>query len=291
MHSQYIQTIAQITAWARAEHDIQGVIMIGSQARENRPSDQWSDLDLMVLVGDQDRWMADNAWFERFGAVACHFDEIVPLHFLTWRWCVKRVLYTDHRDVDFSILPYAQVEEVFAANEHILAKGYQVIYDTGAGALEEKLCAILQASEQETPQPLSAAALHELVSDLLFHVIWSFKKIKRGELWVALGCINCYMRGLLLQLIEAYNLAARPEPDYLQYNGRFLEQRTDAETLVALAGCFTRYDEAEAAAALQHMLAFICAAYQAICARTGTTFDAALCERIQKMVLEIKAES
>ena len=66
----------------------------------------------MVFSGHPQMWMAENTWFGCFGDVVTFFDEIVPLHFTNWSWCVKRVLYSDLRDVDFSILPFDHLDEV-----------------------------------------------------------------------------------------------------------------------------------------------------------------------------------
>jgi len=291
MHQKFNETINQVLAWAQADRNIQGVIIIGSQARSTLISDQWSDLDLLVLANDPKGLVTENTWFNRFGNVVCFFDEIVPLHFTNWNWCVKRVLYADNRDVDFSILPYHHLDEVLSVNKDIILKGYRVIYDSGAGQLETKVCALLQTVEKEAAHPPTQQELDAIVRDLLFHVIWAFKKIKRKELWVAVNCINCYMKNLLLRLIEAHNVSTHQRPDTLMYSGRFLEQRTDQEILAKLEYCFTRYDPVDAVETLQHLIDFINTTAKAICERNGYEFDATQFERIQKMYDEMKLDT
>ena len=48
--TRYDGTIDEIITWAEQDSNIEGVIIIGSQARDELGADQWSDLDLMVLV-------------------------------------------------------------------------------------------------------------------------------------------------------------------------------------------------------------------------------------------------
>ena len=290
MYKKFGETINQIIDWAKANPNIQGVVVIGSQARGTQISDQWSDLDLMVLANDPQELVKENTWFHCFGNVVCFFDEIVPLHFSNWNWYVKRVLYTDNRDIDFSILPYHHLDQVLSENMGILSKGYRVLYDASAGQIETKICELLKTHEKEAAHPPTKKELDAVVSDLLFHVIWSFKKIKRGELWVAVNCINCYMKNLLLRIIEAHNVSANQRPNTLMYSGRFLEQRTDQEILAKLAFCFTRYNQAEAVETLQHLIDFTYTTAEAVCGRNGYVFDAALFERIQKMYDEMKED-
>ena len=289
MHPQFLPTLQDILPWAQANPDIQGVLLIGSQARSAPAADQWSDLDLMVFAGDPQRLMQDNTWFERFGEVACFFDEIVPLHFNNWRWCVKRVLYADHRDVDFSILPYDHLADVLSDNQEILSRGCQVLYDATPGCLDRQIRALLQSLETQTAHPLTEQELRQVVNELLFHVIWAFKKIKRSELWVAVNCINSHMKNLLLQLIEAHNISIRQQPGVLMYNGRFLEQRAGPEILAQLSACFTKYDPADAVATLERLFEITYTLSKAICEKNGCPFDAAQFERVHKIYSAMKA--
>jgi aminoglycoside 6-adenylyltransferase len=243
----------------------------------------------MVFVTHPQRMMQDTTWFDRFGTVVSTFDEIVPLHFTHWSWCVKRVLYADQRDMDFSILPYDHLDEVLSVNRDIIAKGCQVLYDACGDLLERKIGALLESAPPQTAALPSEAELRQVIGELLYHIIWAFKKIKRGELWVAANCINTHMKNLLLRLIEAHTLLIRQAPDVLQYSGRFLEQRADPAILADLQYCFTHYDRADAIAALGHLFEITKTLSEAICEKTGYPFDAAQFESIQKMFQEMQS--
>lgn len=246
MHLKYKKTIEQVTTWCQEETGIAGCILIGSQARAELPADEWSDMDLMVLAQDPAVWLDDNSWLERFGKPIFIFKEVNQLHFTDWDWCIQRVLYDDSRDIDFSILPDERLEEVLQVNQEILRKGWYVLYDAKPGRLETEVRSQLRHSEISHFANASQTELDELVQNLLFHVIWAFKKIKRKELWTAVACINCYLRGLLLRLIEAHTRAVSGKTSFINYEGRFLELRSDEKIIRQLKDCFSRYDEAEA---------------------------------------------
>ena len=185
MRPGYADTIKTIRTWSQKEKEIGGAVIIGSQVRSTRQADQWSDLYPMLVIHTPDTFLNDSQWVSRFGNVVCAYNEVTPLHFTSWDWCVKRVLSDDNRDVDFSILPYSHLDEALAINKGIIAKGYQVLYDEKAPTLETKIAALIATNDaSSTPLP-SEDELANTISDLLYHVAWAFKKILRRGLWVA----------------------------------------------------------------------------------------------------------
>jgi len=254
MLPKYADTLERLCLWSQQTDEVEGAIVIGSQAREMLLADQWSDLDLMVLVRTPDTFLNENQWLNRFGNVVCAFNYITPLHFTTWDWCVKRILLDDNRDIDFSILPYDHLDEVLAVNQDIMAKGYRVIYDAHAPQLESKIDALVAVHKDSATKPPTEDELRNVVNDLLFHIIWAFKKIKRGELWVAVSNINQHISGLLLRLIEWHTASVTHESTSINYDGRFLEMRAAGEILRRLRGCFTTYDPADAIETLGYLV-------------------------------------
>ena len=53
--------------WARAQPDIVGVALVGSQARDTANED--SDVDLIILTSEVDKYSQDQLWISQFGAV------------------------------------------------------------------------------------------------------------------------------------------------------------------------------------------------------------------------------
>jgi aminoglycoside 6-adenylyltransferase len=287
--TKYDKTVDEIIAWSQQDSNVEGAIVIGSQVRDELHADEWSDLDVMVLANSPYLLLDEATWMDRFGTPVCVFVEVNELPFATWNWCVKRVLFDDYRAVDFSILPSDKLDEVLSVNKGIMSKGYRVVYDPNPDLLDSKIRAVIEKIEEAVPQIPIERELSNDVSNLLFHIIWAFKKIKKGELWVAVRCINTYIRDLLLRLIEFYNASVTKKPSVVMYSGRFLEDRTDGEILVQLKHCFAKYDEQDAIDTLGHLVDVTWFVSRRLFEALGYQLNAEQFEAIRRMHAEMKA--
>jgi predicted nucleotidyltransferase len=57
------EIVRSVTAWAAGQHDITGIAAVGSWARAEPRVD--SDLDLVILTVDRQRYVADASWVLR----------------------------------------------------------------------------------------------------------------------------------------------------------------------------------------------------------------------------------
>src|SRR5262245_36751765 len=94
----YEQLIDGFVAWAQTQPDIRAAIVLGSRARTDRPADEWSDLDLLVVTSDPGRLLAQADWLEQLGTPRLTFLESTAVGGMTER----RVLFEGGLDVDFS---------------------------------------------------------------------------------------------------------------------------------------------------------------------------------------------
>ena len=214
---------------------------------------------------------------------------MTELHFASWNWCVKRALFDDHRAVDFSILPYDKLDEVLSVNKGIMSKGYRVLHDSNPDLLDSKIRAVIETIEEAAPRIPAEKELCNDINNLLFHIIWTFKKIKKGELWAAVRCINTYIRDLLLRLIESYNASVTKRSSVVMYNGRFLEDRTDGEILGQLKHCFAKYDEQDAIDTLGHLVDVTWFVSKRLFETLGYQLDTEQFEAIKRMYAEMQA--
>ena len=70
--NEYHQIRRSVADWAREQPDIQGVAIVGSWARAAARMD--SDIDLVVLTLDRDRYVAEEVWI---GQAVSHDGDIV----------------------------------------------------------------------------------------------------------------------------------------------------------------------------------------------------------------------
>src|SRR6478736_1257646 len=60
--------IESFSSWARTQSDIEAVALVGSYARKDANED--SDVDLVILTADPDKFLRDPSWIAIFGKVA-----------------------------------------------------------------------------------------------------------------------------------------------------------------------------------------------------------------------------
>lgn len=107
---------------------------------------------------------------------------------------------------------------------------------------------VVQPFRQPIQQEYSDA-----VNDFWYHVLWTRKKIGRGELWAAKMCLDCYSKRLLLKMLEWHERAVRgPEYD-TWFSGRFMDRWIDPAIGSDLPVIFARYDRDDIIRALDAM--------------------------------------
>src|SRR5438105_9393272 len=89
-----------------------------------------SDLDLVVIVTDPLIYLSDATWLRRFGEPFLTFVESTA----DGNFRERRVLFGDGRDVDFSLLPAAVVQQMLvqkvpAEIADVLRRGFRILMD------------------------------------------------------------------------------------------------------------------------------------------------------------------
>lgn len=238
--------LARVVERARSDPAIHAVVLLGSRAREERPADEWSDTDLILVVDDADAFLADAGWPAHLGAVAISFLEATG-HGRRER----RVLFADGTDLDLVPVGVAELDGVLAeAAPDVLGRGYRILLDK-AGRLSglAEIVGRGQARREEWPPAL--VEFENVAGDVWYHAVWVARKLRRGELWVAVDCINAYLSQRLLRIVEWQAIASGDGEADRWHGGRFLEDRADPATLAALRDCFAHYDPADARRALR----------------------------------------
>lgn len=260
----YERLLEKFVRWAERCPDIRIAIIVGSRARTDRPADEWADLDLIMVTTDPQRYISSSEWIKEMGNPLLTFIEATG----TGDEKERRVLYEGMLDVDYSLIPFSRVEPLLALTEHqpamavppgmavelsnVFGRGMRVILDKDG--IAARLQAFISAIGVPTPQKPSEEEFLEVVNDFLYHSVWTAKHLKRGELWWALTCINCYLARLMLRMIEWHAGATKGGSYDTWFRGRFLEEWADREILARLQGSFTRYNFQDGEAALMASL-------------------------------------
>lgn len=233
---------AAVAEWASERPDVRAAAVVGSQARVETPADRHSDLDILLVVDDPEALLADVAWVAGFGEPVLTFLEPTAVGGRMER----RVLYEDGQDVDFAVVSAHDLRGLVTdpAAAEVIRRGVRVLHDeVGLGDLASAL------PEPPPVGPPSGDALLELASDFWYHALWTAKKLRRGEVFTAVSCLDGYMKARLVTLLGWHARAVSPDVD-TWHGGRFLERWADPGALAALEATYARYDLRDVARAL-----------------------------------------
>ena len=116
--------LEDFVAWVSVQPDVQGIALVGSYARGAARED--SDIDLVILTDQPQKYLDDLQWIERFGRVdRQQLEEYGRLKSL-------RAWYQDGREVEFGItIPSWAAVPLEAGTRRVLGDGMTVRFERG----------------------------------------------------------------------------------------------------------------------------------------------------------------
>ncbi len=134
--------LKQVQQWAAGHDDIAAVILVGSFARGAARAD--SDIDLVLICDDLQKYLDDDRWLKSFGVVSRVENE-------DWGLVQsRRVFYDDIGEVEFGLTtaPWAETNPVDAGTRRVITDGALILSDpTGM------MAALMKAIEGEAGRP------------------------------------------------------------------------------------------------------------------------------------------
>lgn len=116
--------LEHVPPWAATRTDIEAIVLVGSHARG--AATETSDVDLVIVTADPDRYFKDIGWAGHFGAVVGHrVEHYGALDSL-------RVSYADSLEVEYGV-----TDERWAAapldrgTRAVLAAGFRMLFARG----------------------------------------------------------------------------------------------------------------------------------------------------------------
>jgi aminoglycoside 6-adenylyltransferase len=235
-----------VTRWAAGRGDVRALLIVGSRARTDAPADEYSDHDFVLVVDDDEPFLASAGWVREIGRPLLTFIEDTA----TGGMLERRVLFDDGADADFTLMPVALVDSVFDRPDvrSVLARGVRVLHDEGViGELP---------TDPADPPP---AELQPLVHEFWYRALLTLRKLRRGEVHVAAHSCNCGLRPLLRRAIALEATAAGRDA---WHEGRFFERWARPEWRERMAATVALEDPDAVAAAVRAA----CDLFEDVCA-------------------------
>lgn len=249
----YEKLVGKFAKWAETCSDISAVIIVGSRARSDHPADEWADLDIMIVTSNPERYLSRTDWLENIGNPLLTFVEPTA----NGGEMERRVLFEGMLDVDFAIIPERKAQQLrhdrissqIADNiANTFGRGIRILLDKN-GIANQIRTLINSIGAQKVTFP-TQNEFHEVINDFLYHAVFTVKHLRRGEIWGAGMCCNCYMQRLLLRMIEWHAQATLGQNHDTWFRGRFLEEWADSRVLEGLRCAFAQYGKEEIKPAL-----------------------------------------
>jgi predicted nucleotidyltransferase len=136
------ELVSNILAWAKEQKDVEAIGYVGSWARGTAKDD--SDLDLMIISNEPDRYFKDDNWMSCFGVVKKIKNE-------DWGLVkTRRVNYTNDMEIEFNITNsyWAKTNPVEEGTVRPISEGLKIIYDPKY-LLQELQVAVRRISTKE----------------------------------------------------------------------------------------------------------------------------------------------
>ncbi|MBC7320412.1 aminoglycoside 6-adenylyltransferase [bacterium] len=229
----YEEIIKRSTVWADVDPNILGLFIVGSRAREISPADQWSDLDLVVLVNDSSIYINDTEWITHIGEPRIIFLEKTAVGDEK----EIRIIFDGGLDVDFALIPIEKIKGHIEAFISVAFRGIKILVDKIGLTSEMKFI-----ESKMMHKPPSYFEFSNSVKDFWYHSVWTAKKLLRGELWTAKTCCDVYMKETLLKMVEWYMLSKNGWDYDVWHRGRFLEKWADPQIIEQLKRTYAYYD-------------------------------------------------
>lgn len=182
-------TIQQLTTLLQPHPDVHALLVVGSRAANT--TDQWSDLDVIVVVADTclDMFFPSVAWLTPLGALFAY--EQFPAH----NRGTTRACFIDGRRIDFLIA----TESSFAYNsDWPLWDGVQVLFSCSD--------AVLLRTAHVHPRPPIHSVTDEqfatLVHQFWFRAVIAMVKVIRNDVLIGLHlCLECIQDVCVLAML------------------------------------------------------------------------------------------
>ena len=277
--------IARLEAWAQPIDDIRLILLLGSQARADDPADAFSDVDVVLVSRDHSRYLDDAGWLAEIGTPILTFREATA----TGGELERRVLFSSSLDVDFSVIGLATASGWTADCLPgdvlpVLRRGMRIILDKDG--LGQRLLQMTRPDSSGPARP-NPGDLVEKVHDFLYHCLLAAKKAARGELFVALQSIDCYLRRQLFELLQIRDDLVRERPT-AWYGARMLELRADKATIAGLAATCPGYELTSIRGALEATIALHRSLAGDVFDRLGLIYPDEAETRVRAMIAEIE---
>lgn len=239
------ELLGKITKYINLNEEIQFLGLIGSNSNIENINDEYSDIDLIFVTNNSINYFNNSDWLSYIDEVWFSFTEADP-GINHWE---RRCIFKNGLDVDFIIVDGDQLKDgvaSFPVLNEICLDSLQVIVDkNNIRPFFNRF--INNKTAYKGP---SRSEFENIVNDFYFHYLWCYKKCLRGEYWVALQCVNGYLKNKTLKMIEWYEHSVNGVDYNTYYQGRYIEKWAENSIKIDMNKIYSNYSKENIISAL-----------------------------------------
>lgn len=276
-----------IINWAENNKDIIAVLLTSSLVNPLAPVDEWSDLDIELVFGNNARYIADNSWTHTFGAPIAMIEEDETC--FDDKHAMKMVLYDDHVKVDFKL--YSALK----FSEEVRQKELPEDWDIGYKVLLDK-DGITQGLEKPTYQVSlikkpSAQKFKQVLNDFWWDTTYVAKCLARDELFYAKFMSENNIRTDYLVPVIEWHIASEHNWNITtNKHGRLFKKHLSSKMWEQIEETFSGKSVAENWNALFAMADLVSAIGRELSEKLGYEYPATLEKDIRKYINALRAK-
>ena len=166
--------IEDVICFFKKPDGVKALVLIGSFANEDVKTDEWSDLDFVIIGEDEaiNRYMDLPGWLDTFGMIFA----IDTMELGSWR--VLRACFEDFKRLDFLFIPYSTIEDSSSWHFDPFQEGYKVLFSK----IEKLASLIEQIPEGKVDKKED---IENIADDFWFKAMLAVHKVVRNDLLVA----------------------------------------------------------------------------------------------------------
>lgn len=237
-----------IISWGSNQAEIRALILTGSRVIEGQ-SDDLSDYDIAVFLGDDSRFTSRDDWLSEIGIPwVCVHEKI------DWKGRdipTRLVIFDPGVKIDFAFYPIKVLEEL-AHNSlpNEFAAGYRILVD------KDEIATKMNAPSSDCYQegPPTEEEFLRVVEEFWFEVYHVAKYLARGDLWSAKFRDAGIKQEFLLRMIRWHTQAKHNWKHTTHTQGKRMQEWVDSETWNEVSCCSSGFNEEESSEALTRMM-------------------------------------
>jgi len=243
--------------WIKDNSNVLLCAILGSQSTANSSRDEWSDIDLVLIVSDTTEFDTQGKWIERL----THYDFIYQDSAEIGEGLLWHVIINQRYMIDLSLFSIEDIEQWQHQSRQSKSsmlgyfKGDPLILIDRMG-LYTSLVQNQDISEyiSDTENRPSVYTFEKTITEFWYQVLRAIKLVVRNDLWRATTTCNYELKRPFLSLLEWYTKSIHDWSYKTHFRGQMLDNWVAKDIRDEIPATFSTYNRDELVQSIHHTI-------------------------------------